>query len=94
MGTSQRHIIMVGVNLDGEYGWIGDSKLDWVFDGMNGNYIMIGRIINDGYESEGLEFDSVSLLNLMETFGEVECLLRNELGVEQEVRLFSFTHWY
>jgi len=30
----------------------------------------------------------------MEMFGEVECLLRDELDIEQEVRLFSFTHWY
>jgi len=41
-----------------------------------------------------LQFDSISLFNLMEIFGEVECLLRDELNIEQEVKLFSFTHWY
>ena len=98
MSKTQRHIVMIGVQIDEDmfdkYEDIKDSKLDLIYDGMNGEYIVIGKIINDGSYYDGLKFDSISLLNLMEMFGEVECLLRDELDIEQEVRLFSFTHWY
>ena len=98
MSISQRHIVMVGLKIDEEifdkYEDIKNSKLDCIYDGVNGEYIVIGKIINDGDYFDGLKFDSVSLLNLMEIFGEVECLLRDELNIEQEVKLFSFTHRY
>jgi len=96
MSTAQRHIVMIGAQIDEDtfdkYEKVKDSKFDLIYDGMNGEYIVIGRIINDGNYYDGLKFDSINLFNLMETFGEVECLLRDELSIEQEVRLFSFTH--
>ena len=97
MSVSQRHIVMVGIQVNEDifdkYEELEDPKLDCIYDGMDGEYIVIGKIINDGDYYDGLKFDSINLLNLMETFGEVECLLRDELDIEQEVRLFSFTHW-
>lgn len=98
MSTSQRHIVMIGIKIDEEtydkYEELENSKLVDIYDAMSGEYIVIGKIINDGNYYDGLKFDSINLLDLMETFGEVECLLRDELGIEQEPRLFSFTHWY
>jgi hypothetical protein len=45
-----------------------------------------------GDDEDGLDFNSYSLENVIETFGEVETMLQSELGIKDIVKLHTFTH--
>lgn len=100
MSVENEHVVIIGVKLDFntfdydelEDYIVGKRMLDCYYDGMNGNYIYIGKLLSTGDDEYGLDSNSYTLENAIETFGEVETMLKNELGINDRVELHTFTH--
>ena len=104
MSVRKTEIVMIGANIgyknDDElyeklepYMKIGNKDIDCVFDGMNGNYVIIGKVINQGNEYDGMELKTISLTELIKIQSEVRQNIEKQLSISCVPELISVTHW-
>lgn len=75
-----------------------DKELSCLFDGMNGKYIIIGKIIAHAYEHS---YDyAIDFLNLSETleqhkntFLEVQLNIKEHFNIEPKLSMLLITHY-
>jgi len=113
MSTTRTGYVILGVEL-AEFN-IADDKfvddelaeaceevgLDEVHDGMNGNYHIVGNVIQkaqyDSGDCAGAEMTTWKMGELARDAADVAKLLTELLGVpvnaEHDIKLFSFTYW-
>lgn len=106
MGIDATHYLMVGVDIgydennDDQYDELEDLTNDTngdlfcVFDGMNGNYTIVGEVLTstkDIYNDMGVI--SLTSNQLSDMFLSVKDKLYNRFGKEYEPKLLSFVHY-
>ena len=66
--------------------------LTCLFDGMNGNYIIIGRVIKKSTNLNSIEYFKFTDVN-KELAEMTRLLVKAELGIEEEIVLHLVTHY-
>lgn len=106
MGIRQRHYVMVGVNIINE---LNDNEelheiieekaeelnLDFIYDGISGDFAVLGKIINEGKEEDGLSLQYHYLHELDKVKFFIIRMLSDipEIKDKHGVCLYSFTNW-
>ena len=105
MSVNVKHYVMIGVDI----GYRNDDELYerlepymelgkevfCLFDGMNGEYIILGEIVQVGDQYEGMKYKDISLIELKVMADRVEHNLRKLFGIEHcRPELFTVSHWY
>jgi hypothetical protein len=106
MGVNARHYVIIGLDIlekvkddydlqDEIYYKAENMGLKFVYDGMNGEYAIIGLVVNEGDMYEGMKLTSNQKGGLDILFERAEERLREILGnLSEPLRLYTFTHWY
>jgi len=69
------------------------NGLTVVSDGMNGNYLFIGRIIRKAIKGYGLDITDCSASTFLE-MELLKILIKSEFNIDAPVRVWAFTHWH
>lgn len=105
MSISQRHYMTYGVNvisllkndedLYEEFEEICESmELNFVYDGENEDFAVIGKILNKGDEYEGLSAKGYSIDELRKIESElIPKMTFLPFDVVAQIQVFSFTQW-
>lgn len=107
MSINRIDYIIVGCNLlsnekhfEQMYGedWLDEldsiKELEIVYDCMAGNYLMIGKIVNESEEYEGIDFKKINLDEINNLKNEVKNIINDKFNLHVEPELYVFTHWY
>jgi hypothetical protein len=105
MGVDARHYVIIGLDIlekvkddydlqDEIYYKAENMGLKFVYDGMNGEYAIIGLVVNEGDMYEGMNLTSNQKGGLDILFERVEERLTEILSnLSEPLRLYTFTHW-
>lgn len=106
MGVDRTDYIMVGCNVlsnekyfEGLYGedWLDEiftsTGLDCIYDGMSGEYCMLGKIISEAERYEGM-YSKIDLEQIADMKTGVKNTIKEKLNLDVDPELYVFTHFY
>jgi hypothetical protein len=70
------------------------NKLDCIYDGMNGEYILVGKILCDGDGCDGMNLTKIEANKIPQMCEETKQKIKALLNLDVEVNLIALTHWY
>jgi len=72
----------------------GFNGLKCLYDGISGQYIIVGIVISCGSEFDGLLFNHISLKELKKIKKQAKELIQQELGLKLKVSLITLSHFH
>ena len=69
------------------------NGLTVVYDGMNSDYVFIGRVMEKAIDGEGLDITDCSCATQIE-IELLRALIKSEFNIDAPVRVWAFTHWH
>lgn len=71
-----------------------DAEVYMLYDSMNGEYLVVGEVLCDGYDYDGMDYTAIEFERLANMKQRVEDAVNRLFGyADQEAKLICVTKW-